>query len=201
MSTTISPAKREAMLTTQEQNRLNELEEVIERNLRTFYQVGNALLQIRDDRLYKATHKTFEHYCQEKWAMTANYARRLVASAAVVDNIKSVPNGTIPTTESQVRPLAQLEPEKQREVWRKAVETAPAGKVTAKHVKEAADKAKRPAGFPMCLTEEEPISPEFLAAYKQMFVAIQYAKNLEWKETSKRVALFYVRSLVDDIKH
>lgn len=44
--------------------------------------------------------------------------------------------GTLPTSERQTRPLANLEPEMQREVWQEAVQTAPAGRVTAAHVQE-----------------------------------------------------------------
>ncbi len=36
--------------------------------VQTFYEVGNALLQIRDERLYRQTHSTFEEYCREKWS-------------------------------------------------------------------------------------------------------------------------------------
>lgn len=41
-----------------------------------------------------------------------------------------------PIPERHLRPLAPLEPEAQREVWTKAVETAPEGKITAKHVEQ-----------------------------------------------------------------
>lgn len=57
--------------------------------------------------------------------MTNRYANNLIASTKTVDNL-----GTIvpkPATESQARPLATLPPEKQRGVWREAVETAPEG--------------------------------------------------------------------------
>jgi len=50
---------------------------------------------------------TFEEYCRERWDFAANYARRLIHSCLTVENIKSVPIGTIPTTESQTRPLAR----------------------------------------------------------------------------------------------
>ncbi len=50
-----------------------------------------------------------------------------------MDNIKNVPIGTLPKTESVVRPLTIIkDPEEQREVYQKAVETAPEGKVTAR---------------------------------------------------------------------
>jgi len=47
-------------------------------------------------------------------------------------NCTIVQLGSIP--EGQLRPLARLEPDQQREAWQKAVETAPEGKVTAAHV-------------------------------------------------------------------
>lgn len=47
-------------------------------------------------------------------------------------NCTIVQLGSIP--EGQLRPLARLEPDQQREAWQKAVDTAPGGKVTAAHV-------------------------------------------------------------------
>ena len=56
-----------------------------------------------------------------------------------------VQKGQIP--ERQLRPLAKLEPEQQKEVWEKAVQTAPDGKITARHVQKIVNEAmetKRP---------------------------------------------------------
>lgn len=116
---------------------LNRLEGVIEKNLRAFYETGCALLKIRDSRLYRETHDTFEEYCRDRWDMTRDYAYKLIGSSEVVDNLENVDHGIQikPTTERQARPLTKLEtPEQQREVWEMAVETAPDGKITAKHV-------------------------------------------------------------------
>lgn len=112
--------------------RLMELERSIENGLRTFVDVGMALLEIRDSRLYRTTHGTFEDYCRERWGMSKPHATRLIVAAEVTANL--VPMGTIPTTERQARPLTVLEPEQQREAWRVAVETAPDGRMTAAHV-------------------------------------------------------------------
>jgi len=115
---------------------LERLEGIITRNLQSFYEVGLALMEIRDRNLHQDVlgFETFEEYCKAKWDFTSNYARRLIGSAETIDNIKNVPIGTLPATESQTRPLVRLEPEKQREAWREAVETAPEGKITAAHV-------------------------------------------------------------------
>ncbi len=54
-----------------------------------------------------------------------------------------------PIHEQQVRPLIALEPNQQREVWEKAVKTAPAGKaVTFKHVKATVKELIGPAPEP-----------------------------------------------------
>jgi hypothetical protein len=69
--------------------------------------------------------ETFEEYCKKRWDFASNYARRLIASAATVENIKSVPIGTFPATEAQARSLAKIkDPGAQREAWQKAVSTA-----------------------------------------------------------------------------
>jgi hypothetical protein len=124
-----------------ESSRRAELEAVIELGLATFITVGNALLEIRDSRLYRDTHSTFEDYCRERWQMVASRARQLIGAAEVVANLQSVTTVT-PTSERQVRPLAGLEPEQQREAWAAAVESAPNGKVTAEHVSRVAEVIK-----------------------------------------------------------
>lgn len=116
--------------------RLNELELVIEKGLQTFVEVGNALMEIRDTRLYREQFGTFEDYCRDRWGMSKMHAYRLIDAAQVVTNLESNQLVTFPSNEAQTRPLAQLSPELQREVWQQAVITAPNGKVTANHVQQ-----------------------------------------------------------------
>lgn len=109
--------------------RLRELETVIERGLNTFVEVGQALLEIRDNRLYKESYSTFEEYCRERWGMERRHAYRLIDAAQVVENVSNWTQIT-PANESQTRPLVGLSPDEQKTVWLQAVETAPNGKVT-----------------------------------------------------------------------
>lgn len=115
---------------------LERLEGIIRRNLQSFYEVGSALREIRDKGLYRDVlgFDTFEAYCKAKWDMKRTYAFYMIESAKVIDNVHNCEQK--PATESQVRPLSRLDPEKQREAWAKAVSTAPEGKVTAKHVQQ-----------------------------------------------------------------
>jgi hypothetical protein len=103
-------------LTDVELSTLDKHEAVIKRGLNTFADVGNALLAIRDGRLYREQHGTFEDYCRERWGMTNRHANRLIESAGVVANVG--PMG--PKSERQARPLTRLPPEKQPEAWEAA---------------------------------------------------------------------------------
>jgi hypothetical protein len=104
--------------------RLAELESIVERGLATFVEVGAALLEIRDSRLYHQTHKTFEDYCRERWEMSRQRAHQLIEASEVARNLSTVVDVS-PTSERQVRPLAKLEPEQQREAWKAAIEINP----------------------------------------------------------------------------
>ncbi len=77
---------------------------------------------------------TFEEYCKEKWNFNLSRARQLISAAEIADNIKSVTSGNEKLKERIVRPMMGLEPEQQREVYERAVERAPEGEVTAKHI-------------------------------------------------------------------
>ena len=50
-------------------------------------------------------YETFEAYCKQEWDFTGHYARYLIHSASVVENIKTVTMVT-PSSERQARPLA-----------------------------------------------------------------------------------------------
>lgn len=119
-------------LTITEQASLLKLESRIEKGLQSFYEVGSALLTIRDSRLYRGTHGTFEAYCQDRWHMSRPRAYQLIEAAKVKENLSTTVD--IPSSERITRPLASLPHDKQPQAWQQAVETAPEGKVTAAHV-------------------------------------------------------------------
>ncbi len=118
--------------------RLARLEQVIDRGAQTFYEVGHALMQIRDERLFEsAGYPNFESYLQAKphWHFSRTHVFRLIAAVAVVDNLS--PTGRRIPNERQARELAALEPEQQRTVW---IETQEPGQppATAERLRELA---------------------------------------------------------------
>ncbi|GIK39539.1 MAG: hypothetical protein BroJett011_33720 [Chloroflexota bacterium] len=133
-------------LTTTETNKLEILETVIEQGLQTFVEVGEALAEIRDSKLYRSQYDTFENYCRERWGISRPRAYELINAAEVVQNLSATadispapmsPIGDIlPTSERQARPLTLLPPKQQTAAWQQAVETAPNGHVTASHVEQ-----------------------------------------------------------------
>lgn len=104
-----------------ERERRTELEAVIEHGLRSFDETGRALREMRDSRLYKDTHDTFESYCAERWRISRSQAYRLIDAAAVVELVS--PTGDTPANEAVARELVALQgsPDELRETWRRAV--------------------------------------------------------------------------------
>ena len=54
------------VLSQPEGERLAQCEATIRRGLHTFVEVGQALAEIRDSRLYRATHETFATYLDDR---------------------------------------------------------------------------------------------------------------------------------------
>jgi len=140
----------EKPLSPAEQDRLGELEGVIRENLKAWYAVGTAMLEIRESRLYRNDDgRTWEGYCREIFGMSHQHADRQIAAARVIENLTPIgvkadgqPDWELlPANEAQARELAALQPEDQRNLWGWLLEEtndqgAPI-KVTAKAVKEA----------------------------------------------------------------
>ena len=123
---------------------LEQCESRIEKGIDAFLEVGDALLTIRDKRLYRATHPTFELYCQERWSIERRRAYQLISAARVIRNVQddlSVNRGThSPVTERQLRPLTGLEPAAQRTIWAQVIQENPDGDITGAKVQEIVDR-------------------------------------------------------------
>jgi hypothetical protein len=127
-------------LTEDEQRDRLHLERKVER---AFFEAGKALMKLRDRRLYRSTHKTFEEYCRDRFGHSRRQSYLLMDAAAVFDNLveKCDRNDHIlPTNEWQVRPLTKLNPDLQPEAWQQAVESAKGKVPSHRIVKDAVQK-------------------------------------------------------------
>jgi hypothetical protein len=129
---------------------------------RAFVEAGKALMELRDRRLYRSTHKTFEEYCKDRFGFTHRHVNYLISGAVVVENLMGTngsqievqgemgTNGSqiLPTSERQVRPMVQLKPEQQCVVWQQAVEQAggkiPSGRIVKDIVDQIRERTKIP---------------------------------------------------------
>lgn len=127
----------DAVLTAPERSDLRRLESIIEKGKQTFVEVGQALKQIRDEKLYREKWNTFDAYCEDRFDFKRRYADRLIEAA----EIKMSPIGLKISNEAQAREVAKTPPKKRSEVVKTAEKIAKeAGKpVSAKVIAEARD--------------------------------------------------------------
>ena len=82
-----SSVKALSTLTVEEADRLNTLEATIDRGMTTFLEVGRALIDIQDNKLYRATHLTFEQYMLDRFSLNRNRGYQLIEATKVVNQI------------------------------------------------------------------------------------------------------------------
>lgn len=137
-----------ASLTTEEEGDRLHLERKVER---AFYEAGMALMQLRDRRLYRSTHATFEDYCRDRFDYVRRRSYQLIDAAKIYNNLSEKCEQIVhilPTREGQVRPMSQLNAEEQVLAWETAVEEAggkvPTGKIVKDVVQRIKDKERPP---------------------------------------------------------
>lgn len=131
-----------------ESRRLVELEEVIERGLSTFIQVGEALAEIRDKYRHhfkSLGYSNFEDYCIKKWKFSRYTAYNLMNAAEVVTNVEHAQHLTganKPASIRQALSLRKLSGTEQPKAWSAAVSAANGSQPTAKQVAAAVEEVQ-----------------------------------------------------------
>lgn len=94
------------------------LDSVIAKGLATFVDVGRALLEIRDRKLYRENYETFEQYCSQRHQLEERRAYQLMDSASIVEDLKKLNHGsTFPSNERQCRELLCVPDDALPTVW------------------------------------------------------------------------------------
>lgn len=125
-------------LSTTEMRRRDILEDVIDKGLENWIEVGESLTEIRDSKLYRDECETFETYCKSRFKISRLYAYNLIDSAAAIKDAKEV---EIPTARA-ARALSQVERPKRAKIAKAAARIAKTNgtPITARIVTEAAEK-------------------------------------------------------------
>lgn len=121
--------------------RLAQLESIIEKGKETFIEVGSALVEIRERRLYLRDYSTFDVYCHEKWGFSRQRAHQLINAAVAIQGLPKEMSTTV-DTERVAREVSRVDPSMRPKVLTEARRNGP---VTAKSVREAAAKVVKPA--------------------------------------------------------
>lgn len=124
-----------------EQQRLDELEAQIEEDKQAFIRVGQAMLEIKERRLYRERFPSWETYCQQRWQFSGRQGYYQLAAITKGAEIAQTNPPFLPTHESQTRPLTKdFSVEESGLIWRRAIEQAGNAQPTQKIVKEQRDR-------------------------------------------------------------
>jgi hypothetical protein len=72
-----------------------------------FIDAGRALQNIRDRRLYRESHKSFEAYCRERWRMSRVQADRLIRAGRIAAKLKPIGFNPVESQMRAVGPVAK----------------------------------------------------------------------------------------------
>jgi len=179
-----------------QKERLTTLEKVIDKNRRSFYVIGKALKEIRDDRLYRfLLFKTFEAYTRARWEIGKSQAYRLIEACHVIDNLSPI-GDILPENESQVRSLAPLSAAVQRKTWHDFLMTGM--ELSALNIRRY---------IASCITGKHDtqadltgiISDTYKEATLSMLEQIRQAQSDGWQSTSQEAGLFWNRVMKEKI--
>lgn len=119
-------------LSKSERTELARQEKRIDKALPSFVEIGEALNLIRDNKLYRGTHGTFDGYLSERWGFTRQRAAQIIGAA---ETMAALPVSVRPavTTERAARALKPVakKPAAAKRAVKKATETATGATPTA----------------------------------------------------------------------
>ena len=179
-----------------QRERLDFLETIIAGKQQDFFELGKALNEIKQTRLYRlALYDNFGAYVKARWDMGRSQAYRFIKAYEVVNNLSPI-GDRVPVNESQVRPLAKLTPLEQRAIWKRFLATGE--ELTASNIKVFVRSQNRPyKNNPKNLTDV--ISDAYMAAVSAMIEQVRIAQNDHWQKTSRQAALLWNRVICEKI--
>ena len=176
-------------------DRLKHLETIIAKNQYRFYEIGKALLEIRDSRLYKqALFTSFEAYARSRWDIGRSQVYRLIDAYSVIKILSPI-GDRLPGNEAQTRPLVPYSTPEQREIWKAFLNTKV--EVTARNIQNFINERKTKENKPT--PDVDRISDEYMDAVKEMMAQVKYALNDKWQQTSRQAALLWHRVIQEKI--
>jgi len=134
-------------LSPEEESRRKKLEAIVRKHSDSFVPAEEALWHIKEEKLYRSTHSSFESYCRESFKFTASWANRQVNRHRVnmmvgeMSENQSGANGTV--SESVARLLQGLSDYEAEEALKKAFAKSKGAKPSPEQMGDAVAKVKK----------------------------------------------------------
>lgn len=125
------------LLSEMEMAELMACEAVIANDWENEVQVGMALIQVRDNKLWRNDYRDFKAYYRVRWAFSHTKVYRLVSAVGIYKNLVQMKDVPKPESEASLRPLIPLTPEQAQQVWQKAAALASGNPITERLVRRA----------------------------------------------------------------
>lgn len=203
-----------------EKERLKVLEGVIFTGIKAVFEMGSAMKEIRETRLYRVRCKTWEEYVRDVWDMGKSFVNYQIAASDVIKNLKEnghncgdlltyegtqgdlyegIINQRLPINEAQARPLTALVPAQQIAAWDLVLEEAGDRKITARLVTSVVegilkkqDKKKKEY---LQREIETSVPADFSQTFNSLIDLIEQYKASKWKGIDKEQIAGFIRQL------
>lgn len=177
---------RDEPLTNQERDQAKRLEKIVEAGLTAYHTIGDALLTIREQRLFVGK---FKDYVWERFELEPHKANRLIRSALVANRMKAA-SLPIPKNEGQAHALHEVEQneEKQVDLWRAVL----------KQEKRPTEKLIREMANPRQTPEEEEIVNTVLSIGSEARDLPEEVPSVSFP--TEFVVLNWIDRFVDDVQ-
>ncbi len=138
--------KKTGPLSKQEAETLAKHEATIFRAHMMFFEMGEALREIKDKDLFRASYRDFPTYCREHLDMSAPTAYGLINAAERYYQLKEAGFRILPSCVAQVTPLTRISKDASIQVWTRVLDASPdAKRITTKKIVRFIPGAPRPA--------------------------------------------------------
>lgn len=164
-----------------EEEELEQHEETIRKGMATFMNVGTALKEIREKRLYRAHYSSFEEYCESRWQFKRAYGARVIQAAKVVRRLREEGRfNRYPANEFQARALIGLSDKELLDVWERLETESLDTPLTGEKIKERVKRYRIGNGAER--TDRKPKKPSYeFAAPETLREAEKRFRDIEGK--------------------
>jgi len=129
-------------LSREEQERYESLKatfhEQIAKGVLAFHRAGEALLAIRNERLYREQYRTWADFCREEFALTKSYANYMISAFEVIERLRQEGCFVLPDNERVCRELSRFPSDMQTAIWRRAQQISAGRNPDSISIREAA---------------------------------------------------------------